>query len=282
LKAKGLTIWFDAWIDRPTNIRPLSFTTHDVTEADWILTSHAHFDRTPRPQESSLKEDIPGADRIAKRTGATIIGNGETINVMRRAGVPENQLLPVAGTERIILGEGVTVTVFPSLHALIPADFGGSNAPDFFDVAMDQRGGLDVQPGGPADMHVGKIPAFMGMMFDKVRNAPKEVVESDADLKAFQTYLLDPNEHYSYFDGGQLMYAIDIAGHGRIVYSSHTGCYSSILKEMQPKPDVVILGVPARPNLDGYPYQGTNAQFLLEEVQWLKPKKVPIPIESGS
>jgi hypothetical protein len=130
-------------------------------------------------------------------------------------------------------------------------------------------------------MHVGKIPPFMGMMFDNVRNAPKEVVESDADLKAFQSYLLDPNEHYSYFDGGQLMYVVDIAGHGRIAYSSHTGCYSSILKGMQPKPDVAILGVPARPNLDGYPYQGTNAQFLLEEVQWLKPKKVLIPTDSG-
>jgi hypothetical protein len=45
LKANGLTIWLDAWIDRPSNVRPISFTTNDVTEADWILTSHAHFDR---------------------------------------------------------------------------------------------------------------------------------------------------------------------------------------------------------------------------------------------
>jgi hypothetical protein len=76
------------------------------------------------------------------------------------------------------------------------------------------------------------------------------------------------------FDGGQLMYAIDIAGQGRILYSSHTGCYSQILKDMHPKPEIAILGVPARANLNGYPYQGSNAQFLLEQVHWLKPKKV--------
>jgi len=218
--------------------------------------------------------DIAGADRIAKRTGATIIGNGETINVMRNAGVPEHQLHPVAGTERLKLGNGVTVHVFPSLHALIPTNMDHASMPDYFDVGMDQRGGLDVEAGGDDDMHVGKIPAFMGMMFSKARTAPEEITSKNPGLKAFQEFLLDETQHYSYFDGGQLMYAIDIAGHGRILYSSHTGCYSQILKDMDPKPDVAILGVPARANLNGYPYQGSNAQFLLEEVQWLKPKKV--------
>jgi L-ascorbate metabolism protein UlaG (beta-lactamase superfamily) len=218
--------------------------------------------------------DIPGADRIAKRTGATIIGNGETINVMRRAGVPEKQLLPVAGTERIDLGKGVTVHVFPSLHALIPTGIDHASMPDYFDVGMDQRGGLDVIPASLEDMHVGRIPGFMGMMFSKVRNAPDDVVNANPDIKAFQTFLKDDKQFYSYFDGGQMMYAIDIAGHGRILYSSHTGCYSGILKNMTPKPDIAILGVPARANLDGYAYQGSNAQFLLEEVQWLEPKKV--------
>jgi hypothetical protein len=220
--------------------------------------------------------DIAGADRIAKRTGATIIGNGETINVMRRAGVPESQLLPVAGTERIVLGRGVTVHVFPSLHALIPKGMDHASMPDMFDVGLEQIGGLDVPPGSEEDMHVGQIPGFMGMMFSKVRDAPEDVITANPDIKAFQKYLRDDKEFYSYFDGGQLMYAIDIEGQGRILYSSHTGCYSSILKEMMPKPDIAILGVPARANLDGYAYQGSNAQFLLEEVQWLKPKKVEI------
>jgi L-ascorbate metabolism protein UlaG (beta-lactamase superfamily) len=271
LKANGLTIWLDAWIDRPANIAPLSFTTDEVTEADWILTSHAHYDRFAMVNANL---DIPGADRIAKRTGATIIGNGETINVMRRAGVPESQLIPIAGTERIALGNGVAVHVFPSLHALIPTSIDHISMPDYFDVGLEQMGGLDVVPGSEEDMHVGKIPGFMGMMFSKVKNAPEEVTTANPDIKAFQTFLNDDKQFYSYFDGGQMMYAIDIEGYGRILYSSHTGCYSNILKEMMPKPDIAILGVPARANLDGYPYQGSNAEFLLEEVQWLKPKKV--------
>ena len=44
---------------------------------------------------------LPGADRLAKATGAIIVANGEAISVMRIAGVPESQLMAVAGGERI-------------------------------------------------------------------------------------------------------------------------------------------------------------------------------------
>lgn len=63
----------------------------DVEEADYIFISHAHFDH------------LPGCDRLARKTGAVVIANGEAINVLREAGVPEEQLLPVAGGERIPL-----------------------------------------------------------------------------------------------------------------------------------------------------------------------------------
>jgi hypothetical protein len=146
--------------------------------------------------------------------------------------------------------------------------------PDYFDVGLEQSGGLDVVPGSEEDMHVSQISGFMGTMVFKVRNAPEEVTAANPDIKAVQTFLNGNKQFYSYFDGGQMMYAIDIDGYGRILYSSHTGCYSSILKGMMPKPDIAILGVLARANLDGYPHQGSNAKFLLEEVQRLKPKKV--------
>src|SRR5690349_10219551 len=90
LKTKGLTIFLDAWLERPASI-PSYIRIEDVNEADYILISHAHFDH------------LPGADKVAKRTGAIIIGNGEAINVMRGAGIPETQLLAVAGGERIPL-----------------------------------------------------------------------------------------------------------------------------------------------------------------------------------
>ena len=90
LKAKGLTIFLDTWLERPS-IMPSYLKIADVTEADYIFISHAHFDH------------LPGCDRLAKQTGATVIANGEAINVLREVGVPEEQLLPVAGGERIPL-----------------------------------------------------------------------------------------------------------------------------------------------------------------------------------
>jgi len=46
---------------------------------------------------------LPGADKIAIKTGAIVVGNGEAINVLRTAGVPESQLVPVSGGERVPL-----------------------------------------------------------------------------------------------------------------------------------------------------------------------------------
>lgn len=66
-------------------------TIDEVPEADYIFISHAHFDH------------LPGCDRLAKKTGATVIANGEAITLLREAGVPEEQLLPVSGGERIPL-----------------------------------------------------------------------------------------------------------------------------------------------------------------------------------
>jgi hypothetical protein len=106
---------------------------------------------------------LPGADRIAIKTGAVVVGNGEAINVLRAAGVPESQLVPVSGGERIPLFSSTlrqaavrgevecapgppgappvpdtrfavaSVHVWPSLHCLMP---GSSHAdvPDVMDT----------------------------------------------------------------------------------------------------------------------------------------------------
>lgn len=97
LRAKGLTLWLDTWLERPSSL-PRFLSIADVKEADYIFISHAHFDH------------LPGADRLAKQTGATVIANGEAINVLRLAGVPDEQLLPVAGGERMPLFNSKTRT----------------------------------------------------------------------------------------------------------------------------------------------------------------------------
>ncbi|KAF4627833.1 hypothetical protein G7Y89_g10318 [Cudoniella acicularis] len=74
---------------------------------------------------------LPGAGRLARRTSATIVANGEAINVMRAAGVPDTQFTAVAGGERPLKPgppqpdaalAPITVHTWPSLHCLMPAE----------------------------------------------------------------------------------------------------------------------------------------------------------------
>src|SRR6266581_3651153 len=69
--------------------------------------SHSHFDH------------LWGAETIARNTGAKILGSYETVRVMQEQGVPSEQLLPVAGGERVRLAPDVTVTAFPSQHSCV-------------------------------------------------------------------------------------------------------------------------------------------------------------------
>ena len=90
----------------------------DIDRADWIVVGHSHFDH------------LWGAERIAKQTGATIIGSHETVRIMEQAGVPLAQLMPVAGGERVRLSPEVTVSVYPALHSCVWTDHGGMRQPD--------------------------------------------------------------------------------------------------------------------------------------------------------
>ena len=80
-------ILLDAYIDRVASAAPTGATVDAIWQADWIVVGHSHFDH------------LYGAERIAKNTGAKIIGSYESIRIMAAQGVPEEQLLPVAGGE---------------------------------------------------------------------------------------------------------------------------------------------------------------------------------------
>lgn len=80
LSINGLVIYLATYIDRPSTAPPVGVTLAEVSEADFALIGHSHWDH------------IAGADVIAKRTGATVIGSFETARVLREAGVPEAQL----------------------------------------------------------------------------------------------------------------------------------------------------------------------------------------------
>jgi glyoxylase-like metal-dependent hydrolase (beta-lactamase superfamily II) len=64
--------FLDAYIDRVPALPPIGVSVDQITRADWIVVGHSHFDH------------LYGAERIAKATGATIIGSYETVRSWNR------------------------------------------------------------------------------------------------------------------------------------------------------------------------------------------------------
>ncbi|CCT66583.1 uncharacterized protein FFB20_14630 [Fusarium fujikuroi] len=278
LKWKGLTIFHDTWLDKPEGLKRY-LELKDVTELDYIVISHAHFDH------------LPGADQLAVRTGATIIANGEAIRCLRDAGVPDAQLIPVSGGERVPLfsketlrkaAEGLidrapapptappmphvkyaaaAVHVWPSLHSLIPA-ITPQDLPEEFDTAERFTGEVT-----PYDCTLDITRLMQFGLFRMKEFMPEETM--DPGTRAFADYVQDRRKHVmSHFDGGQLMYNF-VADGKSILFNSHLGVYQGIAECVIPKPTVAIMGAGGRANLDGRPFQGSAAEFLVKQAKWL-------------
>ena len=84
-------VYLDAYLDRVPSAKPIGLRVADVDRADWIVVGHSHFDH------------LYGAERIARQTGATIIGSYETVRIMEAQGIPDRQLIAVAGSETVRL-----------------------------------------------------------------------------------------------------------------------------------------------------------------------------------
>ncbi|KAK1461552.1 hypothetical protein CMEL01_14506 [Colletotrichum melonis] len=285
LRANGLVLFLDTWLERPS-VLPKHLDINDVIEADYIFISHAHFDH------------LPGADKIAKKTGAVVIANGEAINLLRDAGVNEFQLFPVAGGERIPLftkndrksaadgeipiADGppgmparpnhsravMSVHVWPSLHALMPGS-GHHDIPDEIDTGTVYK--------GEATPYTCTLDITMGMKYGLLRNKENIPPEQmDAGMKSFAEYISDrKNNVFSHYDGGQLAYNFLIGPGQTVFWNGHLGGYEGIIKSIEPTPDVAILTIAGRANLNGRPYDGSAAQFATNQIRWLsQPKKV--------
>ncbi|KXJ86984.1 hypothetical protein Micbo1qcDRAFT_218771 [Microdochium bolleyi] len=275
LRIRGVTIFLDTWLDKPS-VLPTLLAADDVPECDYIFISHAHFDH------------LPGADRVAINTGAIVIANNEAINLLREAGVPEAQLFPVQGGERIplftrktrddaaadasMLAPGappgaprrpidslaaLEVHVWPSLHCFMPEDhpqtidtgtvYTGSASPYSctLDITFGMKHGL---------LKIGEL-----MPADKLTPGHHSFIEYVADRK---------RNIFSHCDGGQLMFNL-VAGDKALLWTAHLGGYEGILRDMQPKPDIAIMAVAGRANLNGRPYDGSAAEFAAKKVSWL-------------
>ncbi|KAI4723377.1 hypothetical protein E4T48_00573 [Aureobasidium sp. EXF-10727] len=286
LRTKGLTIFLDTWLEKP-DILPHYLSIDQVSDADYIFISHAHFDH------------LPGCDRLAKQTGATVIANGEAINVLRQAGVPEEQLLPVAGGERIPLFTRETreaardgkVAVAPgppsapvrphdslaamAVHAVTsivsyPAKgeqtiiasikfesliiVSHADIPDEMDTGASYIG---------SSPYACTIDITLGMRYGLLRLG--EIVPSDhldQGEKSFVDYTSQRRRNImSNFDGGQMMFSF-LIGDKTLLWCAHLGAYRGILEHLNPKPDVLIQAIAGRANIDGRPYDGSAAEAV--------------------
>ena len=234
VRVAGLDLWFDTYLDRPASIRDVGLTSAQVDAADFAFVSHAHYDH------------MLGADTIAANTGAIIVGSYETTRVLRENKVPVAQLLPVSGGETIDCGHDVRVRVFPSLHSCL---FARANP----DSSIECIGDLGVS-------HQERT-ARVAALFESLPAIAPDLV----------TYLQSTDGHSSRVDGGQLNYLIETP-EGSILVNASSGYWTGILRDL--RPDVAVLALAGRPNVNGEPHQGTLARFLVDEVELVRPQKV--------
>jgi len=229
VETKGLALFFDAYLDRLPGLEPVGLATADVDAADFVFVSHAHFDH------------LCGADAVALRTGATVVCSPESARCLRACGVPEDQLLVVTGGETVDCGRGVRVRVLPALHACLFAP-------------SDQNSGVEClgDMGTSAQERAAKVAALFALGSQAAGPAGS----------VLETMLARSSHH----DGGALGFLLT-NGAGSILVSGSAGYWRGIFAGL--RPDVALLALAGRPNVDGEPFQGSASQFMTEQVNVL-------------
>ena len=233
LTVDDVVVFLDAYLDRVPDAAQSGFTVDAVDRADFVLIGHSHFDH------------LWGAERIAPRTGATVIGSYETVRVMAAHGVPESQLLPVSGGERIRLSDNVVVSVYPSLHSCVWT--GPFQQPDV--VCLGD----------------------MGLTLDQQKERFRHLEALIATLSPEARAHALKGRQGERGDGGALVYLIETP-EGSVLYQDTSGHWSGLMCNL--RPDVAILAAAGRGNIDGDPIQGSLAEFVGRQAAFLQPKRV--------
>ena len=234
VRVNGLTLFFDTWVDRPPGLPEVGLVSRDVSVADFVFVSHAHFDH------------MLGVDTIAKATGAMVVCSYEVARVLRANGVPDAQILAVSGGEPVDCGRDVRVRAYPSLHSCLFASASHESH-------VDCLGDLGVTAQDRA--------ARVAALFDLFPSLEPGLANWFAATEA----------HCSTRDGGQLCYLLETPD-GSVFVNASSGYWSGIVGNL--RPDVAVLALVGRPNVDGEPHQGSLARFLVNQVELLQPGKL--------
>jgi L-ascorbate metabolism protein UlaG (beta-lactamase superfamily) len=237
LRTAGLTVFLDAYIDRAPTADGAGRSASEVTECDWILVGHSHFDH------------LYGAEAILANTSATLIGSYETVRVMEEAGVAPDRMVCVAGGETVDLGHDVRVTVYPSLHSCVWSHQAMHQADE---VCLGDLG-LSLQE---QRMRLAGLTTFMTTALDP--SAIEHLVSSRSGQS--------PRG-----DGGALLFHLETPD-GSILYQDTSGHWTGVVDQL--RPDVAIVAAAGRANVDGEPIQGSLAAYVADHVARLQPRQV--------
>ena len=229
-----LVVFLDAYIDRIDTATGTGLTADDVDRCDFIVVGHSHFDH------------LWGAERIASRTGATVIGSFETVRVLESQGVPLAQMMPVAGGERIQLAPGVFVSAYPSLHSCV-----------WSRAAMPRAG----------EVCVGDL----GVVYQDRQARFAELAGFIASLGPDAFEHLRVSNQGARGDGGALVYVFDTPD-GQLFYQDTSGHWTGVAAGL--RPDVAIIAAAGRGNIDGEPIQGSLSQFVARQAALLRPRRI--------
>jgi hypothetical protein len=103
---KGKVYLFDAYFDRTPHSHDIGFKAADVSKAEAIFVSHAHFDH------------ISDIGPVARQTGAPVVGAPLTAEIAKKLGAPENQIVVAKGGETMKFGDA-TVEIALAQHSTI-------------------------------------------------------------------------------------------------------------------------------------------------------------------
>jgi L-ascorbate metabolism protein UlaG (beta-lactamase superfamily) len=103
---KGKVYLFDAYFDRTPRSHNIGFKAADVSKAEAIFVSHAHFDH------------ISDIGPVAKQTGAPVVGAPITAETAKKLGAPANQIVVAKGGETMKFGDA-TIEIALAQHSTI-------------------------------------------------------------------------------------------------------------------------------------------------------------------